>query len=156
VSERRVALLRGINVGRAKRLAMADLRALVEDLGYGDVRTLLNSGNIIFTVPRTKRGDAAARIEKAIASRLGVSARVYVLTAAGYFKSQMAIYVMDLLIVASLCVVLIPQLGISGSAVAMLVSQLSQVVLATVLIWIVLRKLGTSAAVPPFDSDGAT
>jgi uncharacterized protein (DUF1697 family) len=82
VPERRVALLRGINVGRAKRLAMADLRTLVENLGYGDVRTLQNSGNIIFTVPGTKRGDPAARIEKAIASRLGVSARVTVLTAA--------------------------------------------------------------------------
>ena len=80
--ERRVALLRGINVGRAKRLAMADLRALVEDLGYADVRTLLNSGNVVFTVPGRKRGDAAARIEKAVASRLGVSARVTVLTAA--------------------------------------------------------------------------
>ena len=75
-------MLRGINVGRAKRLAMADLRALVEDLGYGDVRTLLNSGNIIFTVPSKKRGNAATRIEKAIASQLGVSARVTVLTAA--------------------------------------------------------------------------
>ncbi|HSD71146.1 MAG TPA: DUF1697 domain-containing protein, partial [Thermoanaerobaculia bacterium] len=42
---RHVALIRGINVGRAKRVAMADLRALVGDLGYGDVRTLLNSGN---------------------------------------------------------------------------------------------------------------
>jgi uncharacterized protein (DUF1697 family) len=41
-----IALIRGINVGRAKRVAMADLRALVEDLGYSDVRTLLNSGNI--------------------------------------------------------------------------------------------------------------
>ena len=33
-----VALLRGINVGKAKRVAMADLRALVEDLGYADAR----------------------------------------------------------------------------------------------------------------------
>lgn len=82
VSERRVALLRGINVGRAKRVAMADLRALVEGLGYRDVRTVLNSGNIVFTVPRTERRDVAARIEKAIASRLGVSSRVIVLTAA--------------------------------------------------------------------------
>lgn len=82
MSERRVALLRGINVGRAKRVAMADLRALVEELGYVDVRTLLNSGNIIFTVPSAKHGDAAARIERAIVSRLGVSTRVTVLTAA--------------------------------------------------------------------------
>jgi uncharacterized protein (DUF1697 family) len=82
VSERRVALLRGVNVGRAKRLAMADLRALVEDLGYEDVRTLQNSGNIIFSLPRTKLGNPATRIEKEVASRLGVSARVTVLTAA--------------------------------------------------------------------------
>jgi uncharacterized protein (DUF1697 family) len=77
-----VALLRGINVGRAKRIAMADLRALVEDLGYRDVRTLLNSGNVVFTTPRGVRGAADARIEKAMAARLGVSARVTVLTVA--------------------------------------------------------------------------
>lgn len=78
---RRVALIRGINVGRAKRVAMADLRAVVADLGYLDVRTLLNSGNLVFTVPGRARGDPAARIEQAIATRLGVSARVTVLTA---------------------------------------------------------------------------
>jgi uncharacterized protein (DUF1697 family) len=82
MAERQVALLRGINVGRAKRVAMADLRVLVAALGYQDVRTLLNSGNIVFTVPSRLRGDPAARIEQAIASRLGVSARVTVLTAA--------------------------------------------------------------------------
>jgi uncharacterized protein (DUF1697 family) len=82
VANRQVALLRGINVGRAKRVAMADLRALVENLGYGDVRTLLNSGNVVFTTPRAAAGDAAARIEKAIATKLGVSARVTVISAA--------------------------------------------------------------------------
>ena len=46
---RYVALFRGINVGKAKRIAMADLRALLEKLGYTDVRTLLNSGNAVFT-----------------------------------------------------------------------------------------------------------
>ncbi|MET0858261.1 MAG: DUF1697 domain-containing protein, partial [Telluria sp.] len=39
-----IALLRGINVGRAKRIAMADLRTLFEELGFTDVRTVLNSG----------------------------------------------------------------------------------------------------------------
>jgi uncharacterized protein (DUF1697 family) len=77
-----VALLRGINVGRAKRIAMADLRALVEGLGYGDVRTLLNSGNVVFTVPRAAKGAPASRIEKAIETQLGVSSRVTVITAA--------------------------------------------------------------------------
>jgi len=81
VASRQVALLRGINVGRAKRVAMADLRALVEGLGYGDVRTLLNSGNVVFTAPRAAPGTAAARIEKALATGLGVPARVTVLTA---------------------------------------------------------------------------
>lgn len=76
-----VALLRGINVGRAKRVSMADLKALVEGLGYRDVRTLLNSGNVVFSTgmaPRT----AAARIEKALAAETGVTARVTVFTAA--------------------------------------------------------------------------
>ncbi|HZY85403.1 MAG TPA: DUF1697 domain-containing protein [Gemmataceae bacterium] len=77
MASRQIALLRGINVGRAKRVAMADLRALVEGLGYRDVRTLLNSGNVVFTGPRA----TAARIEKALAAGLGVSSRVTVLTA---------------------------------------------------------------------------
>ena len=77
-----VALIRGINVGRAKRVAMADLRSLVTTLGYSDVRTLLNSGNVVFSVPKSARGDAASRIEKAMAAELGVSARVTVLPAA--------------------------------------------------------------------------
>jgi uncharacterized protein (DUF1697 family) len=79
---RHVALIRGINVGKAKRVAMADLRALVEELGYGDVRTLLNSGNVVFTVPPKSKGDAAARLEQALAARVGFSARFTVLSAA--------------------------------------------------------------------------
>src|SRR5262245_44497169 len=81
MANRQVALLRGINVGRAKRVAMADLRALVEGLGYTDVRTLLNSGNVVFTAARGTPAQAAARIEKALTADLGVSARVTVLTA---------------------------------------------------------------------------
>jgi uncharacterized protein (DUF1697 family) len=80
VTDRRVALLRGVNVGTAKRIAMAELRKLVEALGYADVRTLLNSGNVVFTVPGASSGDPAARIEAAILARLGVSTRVTVLT----------------------------------------------------------------------------
>jgi uncharacterized protein (DUF1697 family) len=76
-----IALLRGINVGRNKRIAMADLKALIESLSYRDVRTLLNSGNVVFT--STKRGsddDIASRIEKAMEQKLRVSSRVTVLT----------------------------------------------------------------------------
>jgi uncharacterized protein (DUF1697 family) len=76
-----VALLRGINVGRAKRVAMAELRLLVEKLGYRDVRTLLNSGNVVFTTPRGVRGDAGKRIEAALLERTGISCRIAVLSA---------------------------------------------------------------------------
>ena len=79
---RHVALLRGINVGRAKRIAMADLRALITSLGYGDVATLLNSGNVVFTVPNKASGDPGDRIEKAILRKLGVQSRVTVVTPA--------------------------------------------------------------------------
>ncbi len=77
-----VALLRGINIGKAKRVSMADLKALVTGLGYRDVRTLLNSGNVVFSVPRGAPGDPAARIEQGIATKIGVSSRVTVLSAA--------------------------------------------------------------------------
>lgn len=82
---RYAALLRGINVGRAKRIAMADLRALLEKLGFADVGTLLNSGNVVFSAPREKGAGTEAlqeRIEAAIAKKLGVSANVVVLRAA--------------------------------------------------------------------------
>lgn len=79
--DRYVALLRGINVGKAKRIAMADLRALVAGLGYADVSTLLNSGNVVFSAPGADPEDAARRIEAGIRERTGVSSRVVVLTA---------------------------------------------------------------------------
>ena len=75
-----VALLRGINVGTAKRVAMADLRTLLEGLGFRDVRTLLNSGNVVFSAPKDGDRKVAARIEKAIAGKLRVESRVVVLS----------------------------------------------------------------------------
>lgn len=45
---RYVALLRGINVGGNKKVPMADLKKMLEKMGYTDVKTLLNSGNAIF------------------------------------------------------------------------------------------------------------
>jgi uncharacterized protein (DUF1697 family) len=80
MKNRRVALFRGINVGKAKRIAMADLRTVAEGLGYRDVRTLLNSGNLVFTLPPGSKGDPAAKIEQAVAKTLGVSSRVTILT----------------------------------------------------------------------------
>jgi uncharacterized protein (DUF1697 family) len=81
MANRQIALLRGINVGRAKRVAMADLRAMMEDLGFRDVKTLLNSGNVVYTAGRDDPRKVGTRIEKALAAAVGVSSRVTVLTA---------------------------------------------------------------------------
>ncbi|GAA1288572.1 DUF1697 domain-containing protein [Pseudonocardia aurantiaca] len=77
---RYVVLLRGINVGKAKRVAMADLRALLGDLGYTDVKTVLNSGNAVLTGAEAPPAEHAVRIEAAIAERLGMDVRTVVLT----------------------------------------------------------------------------
>ena len=80
LAQRLVALLRGVNnIGSAERVSMTDLRALVEGLGFRDVRTILNSGNMVFSASNTSRGEVATRIEKALASRLGVKPRVTIL-----------------------------------------------------------------------------
>jgi uncharacterized protein (DUF1697 family) len=76
-----VALFRGINVGTAKRIAMADLRALLESLGYTDVRTLLNSGNAVFEAPGETGEKHAYRIRDAVAKELGVDSLVIVKSA---------------------------------------------------------------------------
>ena len=75
---RYVALWRGINVGQAKRLAMADLKALLAELGATHVVTLLNSGNAIFDA---KRKLTAGQIRAAVAQKLGVDAAVILKTA---------------------------------------------------------------------------
>jgi uncharacterized protein (DUF1697 family) len=77
--KRYIALLRGINVGKAKRVSMADLCKLVETLGFWDVKSVLNSGNVVFSGPVTKPAAAAAAIEELLVLRLGVAARVIVL-----------------------------------------------------------------------------
>lgn len=77
---RLVVLLRGINVGGAKRVAMADLRALLEDLGYEDVRTHLQSGNAVVTTDASPAA-AEAAIARAIADRLGLEVAVIARTA---------------------------------------------------------------------------
>jgi uncharacterized protein (DUF1697 family) len=76
---RRVALLRGVNVGTANRIAMADLRRLFERLGHRDVSTLLNSGNVVFTGKAKDVRDEAAEIEAALLGRHRIKTRVVVL-----------------------------------------------------------------------------
>jgi uncharacterized protein (DUF1697 family) len=67
-----IALIRGINVGGHKKIRMADLKTSCEAMGLRDVRTLLQSGNVVF---RTDIKDRA-RLTKEIAGVLGVEAKV--------------------------------------------------------------------------------
>ncbi|WP_018352913.1 DUF1697 domain-containing protein [Longispora albida] len=79
---RYAALLRGINVGGNKKIAMADLRRLLAALGYSEPATLLQSGNAVFGSEETDPARLAAALEKGIASELGHEVGCLVLTAA--------------------------------------------------------------------------
>jgi uncharacterized protein (DUF1697 family) len=76
-----VALLRGINVGGHNKVAMADLRRLFVELGHTDARTHIQSGNVLFS---SRLGEAKLRatIEDALATSLGVPAKVVIRSAA--------------------------------------------------------------------------
>jgi uncharacterized protein (DUF1697 family) len=76
-----VVLLRGINVGKAKRVPMADLRDLLTGLGYTGVATLLNSGNAVFSAPNGTSARHARDIAAAIADRFGFEVPVIVRSA---------------------------------------------------------------------------
>ena len=83
--QRSIALLRGINVGTSKRIAMPALRTVFEALGATEVETYLQSGNVVFA--GALRADA---IEKAVAAEFGVTPRVLVLTAAEFRRAAAA------------------------------------------------------------------
>lgn len=61
-----IALLRGINVGGNRMISMAELKKTFESLGYANVRTLLNSGNVVFD---GKKADAKT-IESAVGTKV--------------------------------------------------------------------------------------
>jgi len=65
------AFLRGVNVGGAKPVPMADLRAVVESLGHAGARTLLNSGNVVFRAKAAPAPAIAKALEAALAKRFG-------------------------------------------------------------------------------------
>jgi uncharacterized protein (DUF1697 family) len=59
---------------------MADLRELVGELGFADVRTVLQSGNIVFRAPTAHTALAASSIESALVERTGIQAAVLVVS----------------------------------------------------------------------------
>src|SRR5215210_7005171 len=76
---RQIALLRGINIRSVRRVSMPQLRNLLTELGYDDVRTVLQSGNVV--LGSDEAPDKLAReLERQIAGRLGVETDVIVRT----------------------------------------------------------------------------
>jgi uncharacterized protein (DUF1697 family) len=76
-----IALLRGINVGGKSAVDMRALKATFERLGFADVRTYINSGNVVFTASNGRPATLAKRIEAAIAEDFALDVAVLVLTA---------------------------------------------------------------------------
>ena len=74
-----VALLRGVNVGGKNKLAMSELRTLVESLGYTDVRTFIQSGNVLFSTDETV---VAPDLQRSIEARFGLAIAVVLRSAA--------------------------------------------------------------------------
>jgi uncharacterized protein (DUF1697 family) len=70
-----VVLLRGINIGSRNRISMPDLRKALEEAGYDDVRTYLQSGNVVLTSTASAK-NVARECERLIADRFGLEIAV--------------------------------------------------------------------------------
>jgi uncharacterized protein (DUF1697 family) len=79
-----VALLRGVNVGKGKRVPMAEFKAMLEGLGYSNVSTLLNSGNAVFNSTVRSQRKHEASIAAALHETMAVTTPVIVKSAADW------------------------------------------------------------------------
>ena len=80
-----VALLRGINGGGNNKVVMSELREQIAAEGFTNVRTYINSGNVLFEAgPNTPREDVAQAVEDLLARRYDFSIRLALLTAQDY------------------------------------------------------------------------
>jgi uncharacterized protein (DUF1697 family) len=75
-----ISLLRGINISGQKQIRMADLTALYEGSGFSDVRTYIQSGNVVFNA-RGKAGSLSKKIQGAVQKRYGFNVQTLVMTA---------------------------------------------------------------------------
>ena len=77
-----IALLRGVNLAGHKMVAMADLRAMLEALGFTDVRSLLQSGNLVFQGRAQASASLERKLEQEAQRRLDLETDFHVRTAA--------------------------------------------------------------------------
>lgn len=77
---RYLALLRGVNVGGKSLVKMADLKVAVTQAGFTDVKTYINSGNVLFSAPATDTRQLAEHIQAAIEKALQLNIEVVVVS----------------------------------------------------------------------------
>jgi uncharacterized protein (DUF1697 family) len=75
-----LALLRGINVGGNNLIKMTDLRACFESMGFSEVRTYIQSGNVVFTSPENDKKRLIAQIERVLSDRFNYTSRIVLVT----------------------------------------------------------------------------
>ena len=75
-----ISMLRGINVSGQKKVGMKELKELYEAMGFGQVRTYIQSGNVIFEYPDTDRSTLVSKIERGIEGRFGFKVPVVIRT----------------------------------------------------------------------------
>jgi uncharacterized protein (DUF1697 family) len=81
-SDRYAAFLRGVNLGRHRRVSGEQLRSRFQELGFDDVGTFRTSGNVVFGARREPVARLTSRIEKGLASALGYEVAIFLRSAA--------------------------------------------------------------------------
>ena len=75
-----ISMLRGINVGGQKKVGMKELKELYESLGFGRVRTYVQSGNVVFDYPYSDPSTLVSKVERGIEGRFGFKVPVVIRT----------------------------------------------------------------------------
>lgn len=87
MAQRHLALLRGINVGGNNKLPMAVLRSIFESLDCGEVRSFIQSGNVVFRAPTPVRKGLELKLTRAIESAIGAAIPVQIRSASEVEKA---------------------------------------------------------------------
>ena len=77
--KRYIALLRGINISGKNKISMSELKSCFIELGYADVITHLNSGNVVFSIDENDENILADKIKEMIRERFGLDIPVFVI-----------------------------------------------------------------------------
>lgn len=77
---RYVALLRGINVGGNNLIKMIELRSSFTDMGFSDVTTYIQSGNVVFSSKQTNKAKLTTTIEQALTKAFNYESKVVVIS----------------------------------------------------------------------------